>query len=227
MRVEDHEISLNVPDVANVIAVYESLDNGSVILDKLTFSAGLNLNTSAILGEKIIGQGSGAVAQLVTKTSSTEVEFVYLNSNRFSPSETVLFEESNIRSAINSIVKGNYINKTQDYTLDKGQKEQYYDYSRIVRKRDALIPSKRLTIIYNCYKVPASDVGDVFSVNSYDDERYTSDIPLIGPNVRSTDTLDFRPRVAEFTSTTSSPFRFSGRDFGSNTSRPNSSCFSK
>jgi hypothetical protein len=220
LRVEDHEISLNVPDVANVIAVYESLDNGSVILDKLTFSAGLNLNTSAILGEKIIGQGSGAVAQLVTKTSSTEVEFVYLNSNRFSPSETVLFEESNIRSAINSIVKGNYINKTQDYTLDKGQKEQYYDYSRIVRKRDALIPSKRLTIIYNCYKVPASDVGDVFSVNSYDDERYTSDIPLIGPNVRSTDTLDFRPRVAEFTSTTSSPFRFSGRDFGSNTSSP-------
>ena len=105
LRVEDHEISLNVPDVANVIAVYESLDNGSVILDKLTFAAGLNLNTSAILGEKIIGQGSGAVAQLVTKTSSTEVEFVYLNSNRFSPSETVLFEESNIRSAINSINK--------------------------------------------------------------------------------------------------------------------------
>ena len=54
LRVEDHEISLNVPDVANVIAVYESLDNGSVILDKLTFAAGLNLNTSAILGEKLL-----------------------------------------------------------------------------------------------------------------------------------------------------------------------------
>jgi len=220
LRVEDREISLNVPDVANVIAIYESLDNGSVVLDKLTFSSGLNLNTAAILGEKIIGQGNGAVAQLVTKVSSTEVEFVYLNSNRFAPGETVLFEESNIRSSILALSKGNYTDKTQDFILDKGQKEQFYDYSRIVRKSDALIPSKRLLIIYNYYTIPANDVGDVFSVNSYDNDRYTSDIPTFADGSRATDTLDFRPRVAEFTSTTSSPFRFEGRDFASITSNP-------
>ena len=220
LRVEDREISLNVPDVAKVIAIYESLDNGSVVLDQLTFSSGLNLNTAAILGEKIIGQGSGAVAQLVTKVSSTEVEFVYLNSNRFSPGETVLFEESNIRSAILALSKGNYTDKTQDFTLDKGQKEQFYDYSRVVRKSDALIPSKRLLIIYDKYTVPANDVGDVFSVNSYDNDRYTSDIPKFNDGTRATDTLDFRPRVAEFTSTASSPFRFEGRDFASITSNP-------
>jgi hypothetical protein len=47
---------------------------------------------------------------------------------------------------------------------------------------------------------------------SYDKERYTHDIPFIGPrSVKSSDTLDFRPRVPVFTSTTSSPFDFSSR----------------
>ena len=220
LRVEDKEISLNVPDVNKVIAVYESLDNGSVILDSLTFASGLNLNTASIVGEKIIGEGNGAVAQVVNRVSSTKVEFVYLNSNRFSPNESVVFQESNIRSSILSVGKGNYTDKTQDYKLDKGQREQYYDYSRIVRRSDSYIPSRRLLVVYDYYTVPSADSGDVFSVNSYGEERYTSDIPLLKNNTRATDVLDFRPRVAPFNSTTSSPFSFGSRDFSSAGSNP-------
>jgi len=215
LRIQDREISLNVPDVNKVIAIYESLDTGSVILDSLTFSSGLNLNTASIVGEKIVGQNSGAVGQIVTRVSSSEIEFVYLNDNRFIPNEIVSFEESNIKSSVLSIKRGNYTNKTQDYTLNKGQKEQYYDYSRIVRKSDAYIPSRRLLVIYDYYTVPSSDTGDVFSVNSYSEERYTSDLPILKNNTRASDILDFRPRVAEFTSTSSSPFDFSSRTFSS------------
>ena len=43
-----------------------------------------------------------------------------------------------IRGAISAITKGSYTDKTQDFTLDKRQREQYYDYSRIVRKSGAL-----------------------------------------------------------------------------------------
>jgi len=218
LRVEDKEISLNVPDVNKVIAVYESIDDGSVVLDSLSFGSGLSLDTASILGEKIIGQGSGAVGQIVTRSSSTQVEFVYLNANRFSPNESVVFEESNIRTSILTITNGSYTDKTNDYTLDKGQKQQYYDYSRIVRKSDFYIPSKRLLVIYDCYKVPTSDSGDVYTVGSYDGQRYEKDIPILAGNVRSSDILDFRPRVAPFTSTTSSPFVFSSRNFSTLTS---------
>lgn len=117
LRVEDDEISLNVPDVSKVIAIYESIDENSVVLDALEFASGLNLDTSSILGERIVGSTSGAVGQIVTRSSSTKVEFVYLNSNRFIRNETAVFEESNIVGNISNIIAGNYVDKTQDYIL--------------------------------------------------------------------------------------------------------------
>jgi len=71
LRVEDKEISLNVPDVAKVIKVYESLDSQNPILDKLSFTSDLGLNLNAINGEKIIGSSSNAVAQIVSILSSS------------------------------------------------------------------------------------------------------------------------------------------------------------
>ena len=45
----------------------------------------------------------------------------------------------------------------------------------------------------------ASDTGDVFTVNSYDEERYKDDIPQIGPaRIEAHDVLDFRPRVSTY-----------------------------
>ena len=220
LRVEDSEISLNVPDVVKVLAVYESVNNGAVILDKLTFTAGLGLDTESILGEKISGASSGAIAQIVTKKSSTEIEFVYLNSNRFTLGETVRFEESEISGSISAITEGSYVNKTQDFILDKGQKEQYYDYSRIIRKTGAVIPSRRLLVIFDHYKVPSNDSGDVYSVKSYNSQRYKSDIPQLKSGTRASDILDFRPRVSDFTNTSTSPFAFSSRNFASAGSNP-------
>lgn len=213
LRVEDPEISLNLPDVSEVIAVYESLSTNQPDLDKLEFYSGLNLNTSSVLGEKIIGQTSGAVAQLVTKSSPTIVEFVYLNSKKFELNEIVSFEESKIIAPIQNIVKGNYLDITNRYSLDKNQKEQYYDYSKIVRKQDSYKPSRKLLVIFNCYKVPSNDNGDVFTVNSYTKDRFTKDIPLLKNGLRASDTLDFRPRVSPFTSNNTSPFSYSAKIF--------------
>ena len=55
LRVEDREISLNVPDVVKIIGIFESIDTNSPTLDRLTFPSGLNLDTTAIVGEKIVG----------------------------------------------------------------------------------------------------------------------------------------------------------------------------
>ena len=98
-------------------------------------------------------------------------------------------------------------------------RDRYYDYSRIVRKSGAAIPSRKLLIIYDYYTVPATDTGDVYTVDSYDTERYKNDIPVLR-NGRSSDVLDFRPRVSEFNSTTTSPFHFASRNFASSGNNP-------
>ena len=216
VRVEDKEISLNVPDVNKIVAVYESKDNLKPTLDTLKFVSGLNLNTNAILGEKIIGQDSRAIGQIVNRPNTTDIEFVYLNANKFVVGEVVTFEESATETVLQQIAVGNFIDRTENYTLDKGHKSQYCDYSKIVRKAKTAIPSKKLLIIFDQYQVASGNTGDFFSVNSYTKERYTNDIPSIG-NLRTTDILDFRPRVNPFTvgSGSDSPFAFSSRSFES------------
>jgi len=213
LRVEDKEISLNLPDVVKVVSIYESYDSNAPTLDSLEFPSGLGLDTNSILGEKIVGREGGAIAQVVTRSSATKVEIVYLNSNKFSVGEVVDFQESAITSTVQVVNEGNYQDITDKFYLDKGQREHYYDYSRIVRRSDGYIPTHQLLAIFDYYNIPSNDNGDVYTVNSYAEDRFTSDVPYLPSGVRSSDTLDFRPRVARFSSTTSSPFAFASRNF--------------
>jgi uncharacterized Fe-S cluster-containing radical SAM superfamily protein len=213
LRVEDPEISLNVPDVTNIVAIYESLDTSQPVLDSLTFGAGYNLDTATILGEKIIGQNSGAIAQLVTRVDSSKVEFVYLNTKVFEVGEEVLFEESKIQIVLDSVTNGIYKNLTTYFSFDKNQKNQYYDYSRIVRPLTVTPPTRQLLVIFNYFDIPTNDTGDIITVNSYPEERFAKDIPLLSDGTRSSDTLDFRPRVVKFAYNDRSPFDFSAKVF--------------
>jgi hypothetical protein len=212
-RVEDLEISLNVPDVVNVVAVHESLDTSDPTLDSLTIVASLDLDTKSIIGEQIIGSSSGAVAQLVTRNSSTKVSFVYLNKNVFQIGETVTFKDSGIVSEIQLLEKGNYIDRTSNYILDKGHKRQYCDYSRVVRKDNSSAPVKRLGIVFNYFDVLSNNKGDFATANSYDVQRFSKDVPILPNGERSSDVLDFRPRVVKYTSGSGSPFDFNERVF--------------
>ena len=215
LRVEDREISLNVPDVIKIVAILESKTNNQAVLDKLNFISGLGLNTNAIIGEKITGKDSRAVGQVVRR-SINSIEFVYLNANKFTVGEVVTFEESSIETILQGVEVGNFVDRTDNYILDKGHKLQYCDYSKIIRKAKSAIPSKKLLIIFDKYQVASGNTGDFFSVNSYTRERYSNDIPEIF-SLRVTDILDFRPRVNKFTisNTAASPFAFSSRTFES------------
>ena len=215
LRVEDKEISLNIPDVVRIHGIFESKDTSAPTLDRLTFVSGLALDTNTIVGEKIVGKSSRAIGQVVNRVSATEIEFVYLNANTFSKGETINFKESSIETNLQGITSGNYVNRTSNYTLDKGHKKQYSDYSRIVRKRTSGIPSNQLLIIFDYYKTQSADSGDLFTANSYTKDRYTTDVPHIITD-RATDILDFRPRVNSFdpaTTTDKSPFDFNARTF--------------
>ena len=135
--------------------------------------------------------------------------------------EQAIFDESGIQSITQNVTTGNFVDRTNNYTLDKGHKQQYSDYSRIVRKAKSAVPSKKLLIIFDRYDVQPGESGDLFSVNSYTSDRYTKDIPAVGRN-RASDILDFRPRVSEYNPATDqgtslSPFSFSDRSFNSTT----------
>ena len=160
-RVEDQEISLNLPDVVQVIGVYESLDTNAPTLDTLDFPSGLSLDTSSILGEHILGSDTGALAQITNRVSATRVEIAYLNSLSFNIGELVTFKESAITSTVQTINKGNYQNVTNHFNLDKGHRDTYLDYSRLVRKNDGYKPTNHLLAVFDYYTINANDTGDV------------------------------------------------------------------
>ena len=214
LRVEDKEISLNVPDVVKVVGVFESIDTNSPTLDRLTFPDGLNLDTTAIVGEKIIGDSSDAVAQITGVISATEVEIAYLTPSKFTIGEVCNFEESVISTTLQLITVGNNLNITNRFELDKGQREQFYDYSRLVRRVNFPPPTRKVLVVFDKYVLPNNDVGDFYTVASYDEERFSNDIPLLKNELRSTDTIDFRPRVSTYTGA-ESPFAFKNRTFAS------------
>jgi hypothetical protein len=220
LRVQDEEISLNYPDVAKIIAVFESLDENFPQLDQLSFSSLVNVSNNSIIGEQIIGESSGAVGQIVRNPIGlpNNIEFVYLNNNRFLRDEVVRFKESDITAEIDSVILGKYKNITNSFELDKGQKTQYYDYSKLIKKSGEPEPSKKIVIIFDHYVVPEDDNGDAFTVLSYSKDQYLSLIPRVGPDqVSAADLLDFRPRVVAIDDTSSisySPFDFSSRNFG-------------
>ncbi|MBV22781.1 MAG: hypothetical protein CMA53_01600, partial [Euryarchaeota archaeon] len=215
LRVQDEEISLNYPDVAKFLAVYESTNASAPVLDKLTFTSTVAVHNNAIIGENLVSKETNTIARVVSSPSNNVLEIVYITSGKFETGELVEFEESGIKSNIESIDIGKYKDITNSFTLDKGQKDEFYDYSRLIRNRNVSSPSAQLLVVFDYYSV-SSDDGDVFTVRSYDEERFSKDIPDIGEfNIRATDTLDFRPRVSVYdpSTDTGSPFEFSQRDF--------------
>jgi len=213
IRVQDKLISLNVPDVVKVIGIYESSTTADPSLPKVVFTS-INANVSNFIkGERLVGQTSGAVALFVSSDGVNTIEVSYLNENRFSLNERVYSEETNIAGFVGSVVIGDR-NIKDNYLLDNGQRSEYYDYSRIIRKAEVSAPTKKIRVIFNNYSIDSSDDGDFVTVDSYDADRYSNDIPLID-GYRNTDIIDLRPRVSQFNSSTAtkSPFEYSSRQF--------------
>ena len=220
LRIDDEEISLNYPDVKDVLAIYESPDSATPTLDTLVFANGLSLNTKLVAGEKIVGSSTGAVAIVVSTPTPASVRIIYKSQQRFAPGEQIVFQESNVKNNLVGFVPGNYKNITTNFDLDQGQREQFYDYARIVRRKNVATPSKKVLVIFNRFEVPPNDKGDFYTANSYDETVFASVPMLKGGTIRTTDTLDFRPRVLPWTRTDASPFYYTSRLFGSVGSTP-------
>ena len=209
-RVQDKEISLDIPDVIEVLGVYESSSTSSPILPTLSFTSITSSILNCIRGEQIIGTSSNSVGYYVGNVNNTKLEYVEANDNKFIIGEKIIFSESKIEAIVTDVVGGDK-NITSSYILDNGYREEYLDFSRLVRKTSASIPNKRIKIVYNHYTLPDGNFGDFVTVNSYDFERYKSDLPFYS-RVYASDIIDARPAVLPY-SGTRSPFESSSRKF--------------
>ena len=217
-RVQDKKISLNVADACQLLAVIESNDNGDADLPSLVltgFSGPSGNNSDLIVGEKITGLNSNAVALVVEKPNNTTLGIVFLNQNTFDVGETIKTQKSGVNAVVTSTTSGDK-NITNQYLLDNNQKPTYYDYSFIERKKDFEAPTNRLKIVFKNFFVTSDDTGDFYTASSYPTD--SKNLISVNSNYNEfvSDLIDIRPRVAAYnTSSAISPFAFQSRSFAS------------
>ncbi len=215
-RVQDTTISLNVPDVIDIYGIFESTGTTDPQSPNATVQAlnGPSATTNdLIIGETFIGRTSGAKARYITRLSDTSIGYIYLNDIVFESGEQIEFSQSTVIGNITTINIGSN-NVTRNYTLAKGQRSSFYDFSRIIRKGNFPAPSRKLRVYFTNAYYETSDNGDITTVNSYNGFDYTNDIGLVDGK-RVTDIIDARPRVTNYTTRpgTRSPLEFFGRNF--------------
>jgi hypothetical protein len=110
-----------------------------------------------------------------------------------------IYMSSNFSTPASATTSPNNIDVTDRYTLDNGQRDNFYDVGRIKLKTGAIEPTGLLLVNFDYFQ---HGNGDFFDIDSYDSLNdyvsipdYTSD--TTGKTYALRDCLDFRPRVAD------------------------------
>ena len=215
-RVEDEVISLNVPDVVTIQGIYESADRTTASAPRVSLLNIISPSTTTsdlLIGERITGQTSGAVAIVAEIIDASTISYVYKNESVFLEGETLDFTESDITARVSVLTTPSF-NVSSNYTFRTGQEDTIYTYGSIRRKAKSSAPVKQLKIYFTSASFDSTDNGDIVTVESYKNFDYSSEIKTVG-NYRNTDIIDLRPRVSEYTVSEGarSPLEFAGRTF--------------
>ena len=236
-RATDKEISLGRADAVRLQAVFDSeATDTDAIAPTLTLGT---VNGTFTRGEKIVGSVSGAEARIITTTSPTSYVLTDgFGAVDFTTSDTITGNSSGATSTVSVVTAGSKL-VTSNFTLDTGQRDNFYDIARIVRKTSAEKPLGRLLVVFDFL---SHGTGDFFSVDSYSaiggqmnyDDILTYSATKIDPDdprpsgiFDLRDCLDFRPTVGNIAgasdtitaidtiTATASSFDFTNREFGS------------
>ena len=122
-RVQDEIISLNVPDIIEIHGIFESSDTSvascpTAVLNTLTSSS--TTTTEFVIGEKITGQTTGAIAIVAEKVSDSKISFIYKNDILFKEGETIVADESDVEGVIQTLDSQSF-DISQNFVFDDGQ----------------------------------------------------------------------------------------------------------
>ena len=208
-RPTDRTISLGRADVFNLVAVFDS-ESTSTDASAPELTVG-SITGTFTRGEKITGSSSGAVGRIIDTTSP--ISFV-AKTGTFTTSDTITGSSSGATAVVSAVSLGSDV-ITSRYELDTGQRDNFYDIARIVRKPGRVAPTGHLLVIYDYFEHGS---GDMLTVDSYVDvadqmdyediPKYSAtkvdpDAPKPSGEFPLTDTYDFRPRVEDIAGTSS------------------------
>ena len=205
-RVGDKTLSLGRADAFKLVAVLDSESTSSdSTAPVLTLGTVVGNFTK---GEEITGSSSGAKGRIID--TSSPMSFVYKRGTKvtFTTNDTITGFSSGATAPITAVATGS-TNITDRYELDTGQRDNYYDISRIVRKPGQPAPLGRLLVIYDYLE---HGTGDFFTVDSYTDvadqmtyediPKYSAtkvdpDDPAPSGEYDLQDVFDIRPRAED------------------------------
>ena len=224
-RVQDEKISLNTPDIIDILGIFESSDTSDPSSPKLTLSSINTIDattTDLLVGEIFEGKTSGSLAFFTEQLSNSQISFIPINESEFIEGESIVFEDSDIQAIANTIDSPSK-NISADFTFNTGQDDTLYNHGFVRRKSGVDAPSKKIRIYFSNAFFESDDDGDITTVNSYDDFDFKRGIQTVN-EYRNTDLIDIRPRVSNYVVAESnrSPLEFLGRSLsGSGNSAAN------
>ena len=214
-KVQDRHISLNYPDIVKIWGIYESVDTSDPSCPQATITAIKNTSgTTAgfIIGERITGQNSGAIAIVAEKINDLTLGYFMQNGLEFNEGEPIIATESASEAVVSTLTEPSF-DVTKGYEWKRGQENTFWDYGRVVRKIKTTAPDRKIKIYFQNAYYESTDNGDIVTVESYDAIPY-NEIGLVNGH-RNSDIIDIRPRVSNYTVSAGarSPLEFLGRNF--------------
>ena len=210
-RPTDKSISLGRADVFKLVGVFDSEDT-SADATAPTLTLGTITGTFT-RGELITGSASGAKARIIDTTSPMSYALTKgFGATEFTTADTITGKSSGATTTVTALTAGSKV-ITNYFTLDTGQRDNYYDIARIERKPGFNAPRGRLLVIYDYFSHSA---GSYFSVDSYSDvagrmgyddiptysaTRVDPDDPEPSGEFPLIDCFDFRPSVEDIAGT--------------------------
>ena len=147
VRSTDKDISLGRADVFKLQAVFDSEDtSAAATAPQFTVS---NLVGTFLRGEKITGGSSGAVGRIIS--TSSPISYVLtagFGATDFTAAETITGASSGATATVGTLTAGSKV-ITSSFTLDTGQRDNFYDIARLVRKPSATTPIGQLLVVYD------------------------------------------------------------------------------
>ena len=188
--------SISKSDINSIKAIY---DSGSSSTDAepptLTVSGA---SGTFLAGETITGGTSGAKGTVIAHSPATTITFV-VTSGTFAGTETITGGTNSYTATMSALAAGD-TEISSRYTLDNGQRDNFYDHGRIQLAGTA--PTGRILVVADYFSHNGSGY---FSVDSYTSSGLTDpyvDIPSFtsptsGLKLELRDCIDFRPRRAD------------------------------
>jgi hypothetical protein len=193
-------------------------NSSSPVIPNLQYT---NLLGTLAIDDVITGVSSGSRARIVSTTGNL-IYYIPVEDDVFTDGESMTAPNATFQIISGGITAGSN-NITDTFDLDDGQRDQFYDYSRIVRKPGFANPTHKILVIFDRFFT--SNGVNPYTVDSYSAADYKIIPSYEGTELR--DVIDFRPIVPEqitgsgtqaspYTLTATKYFDFNNRAFTNN-----------